>query len=721
MHVKPFQVQFFPVREPKPSTQHQPTNNNTREEDARPTTTMGAANKKHARTVRRHPPTVAVTATPANNQSAFASIGPITMWGALLALAAALILSTVVVVVPDSTNIILDASSELSSSNTGPSSSKTFGDNNTAKTVSAVESVDPFLAYDEQQHQRKKVLGALRPKDLPGRSVFRQFHTTNATLSFPSDSSDGGDGGTEPEFLHLPYLMGSVRQINRFEASIDAEVAVLPSLVPHETVQQMLQLLRDYGDDNLDDDPDTVDAMPTYEIFVDSVDLRNNSPTLKVRDNHNSGNNDIEHYRRKHLRAQLQELTSPYVHRLTQAVRLLYPQECGGIIDTDTESASGAVSDRACTACYSLIRRYRSSDRLSHAPHYDGHAIATTVVSLSEYGTDYTGGLYVATGHGMREFLNLSIGDAALHKSTLLHGVHVYPPNEGRTAEDDHPSDESKSRKPTAERWSWIVWFRDSTTCKDHSVEWFAHCAKEGNPLCQQLHATKIIHEQQQSPAGTTTAEQPLPLSLEERSRRVLQLNVQAARGGAAEAAVKVARAYLKLLPSELQFDVDQAKRYFQMAIESHSPEGHYGMAQILVAEAATEEANGSPPRTDLLRRAVEHLESAAKQHHAFAAFNLGMAHVFGYGIPVNLEVGVEWFQASGLPEGYFLAAQYAATIGDEARYEQWIDRARVLGMDRPWRQEARHRTGSGGAAGVDLNLMWPPSEARDRMQPPKF
>jgi len=125
----------------------------------------------------------------------------------------------------------------------------------------------------------------------------------------------------------------------------------------------------------------------------------------------------------------------PYLDNvLTPFVRMRYPEAC----------AKGKGRD--CTPCYSLIRRYRHGERQSHATHLDGHAIVTVVVSLSDHETDYRGGLYVATGHGQRQFLGLNKGDAVVHQSTLFHGVKVY---------DVEPD-------PTeTERWSWILWYKD--------------------------------------------------------------------------------------------------------------------------------------------------------------------------------------------------------------------------------------------------------------------
>lgn len=46
----------------------------------------------------------------------------------------------------------------------------------------------------------------------------------------------------------------------------------------------------------------------------------------------------------------------------------------------------------------------------------------------------------------------------------------------------------------SGKRWSWILWFRDSTTCDDHSFEWFQGCAEAepANPVCQMLFSTVV-------------------------------------------------------------------------------------------------------------------------------------------------------------------------------------------------------------------------------------
>ena len=135
---------------------------------------------------------------------------------------------------------------------------------------------------------------------------------------------------------------------------------------------------------------------------------------------------------RQRLRRKLTEALQPIEDKITAYVRATYPQACnrGG--------------GRSCRACYSLIRRYLPDERQTHNIHRDGQAVVTAVVSLSDYGRDFLGGLYVAANGVERQVIALRKGDAIIHQYDLLHGVEV---NDIR---EDHPS----------MRWSWILWFQ---------------------------------------------------------------------------------------------------------------------------------------------------------------------------------------------------------------------------------------------------------------------
>ena len=256
---------------------------------------------------------------------------------------------------------------------------------------------------------------------------------------------------------------------------------------------------------------------------------------------------------------------------------------------------------------------------------------------------------------------------------------------------------------------------RSSEHCEDHSHEWFEDCANQGNPACQSLHATKI--------GGKPGLTESQALDL------VMTLNRKAALGGEGTSANKVARAYLGLLPSNVNIDEEEAKKFYRLAMESYNPEGHFGMAALLLSDLSKAEAAGrlsDPKRARWkkaqLSQALAHLESAALLGHAFSMFNLGVAHTFGYGTPggkIDFKVALEWFEQSGLPEGYYVASMAAESLGDMNRRNVNLERAKTLGYFSPWRQDARRKTGSGGVGGVDLNLKWPTS--RDGRKPPIF
>jgi hypothetical protein len=254
-------------------------------------------------------------------------------------------------------------------------------------------------------------------------------------------------------------------------------------------------------------------------------------------------------------------------------------------------------------------------------------------------------------------------------------------------------------------------------------------CAQQAPPgnddaLCQQLHSTKVPN---------------IPgLTQDEIASQVWALNRRAAQGGAGMAAVKLARAYLKQLSSSLPFDVNKARRYFVMAMESHNPEGAYGLASLLLASAfldkqqqdrgggggiSVKKLQQGSSIEQKVHQAVRLLEEAAMSGHVFSMFNLGIAHAFGYIMhngKIDTHLAAEWFVASGLPEGYYVASLQAASVGNVERQQLFEKRAKILGYGQVWRRMAREQTGSGGAGGVDLNLQWPTSPVLGT-RPPEF
>ena len=119
----------------------------------------------------------------------------------------------------------------------------------------------------------------------------------------------------------------------------------------------------------------------------------------------------------------------------------------------DVETRPRSASDERQSSTGPLFRRHR----------------AQVVVSLADYGDDYEGGLYLVGESSQRHYVRLDKGDAIVHQYDLHHGVKVH----------------------RGTRWSWILWFRDSTSCEDHSDQWHRECAIDGNPICHALYASK--------------------------------------------------------------------------------------------------------------------------------------------------------------------------------------------------------------------------------------
>ncbi|VEU44261.1 unnamed protein product [Pseudo-nitzschia multistriata] len=517
----------------------------------------------------------------------------------------------------------------------------------------------------------------LRPSDIPPPSVFDSFGANRSVTVPPIDESEdnGESGGTT-----LSVLPGSIKQQGKHLASNEtpsSDLVVLPGLLPRPVVAEMLALLRGHEDADfavgkttivLDADPDSVDGMTSQEFFLDNDSLRSGGSS--------KGNPNENMEERRDLRAKLRALTDRYAYdTLVPFLEQWYGK--------DTCGRPG----RRCTPCYSLIRRYRAGERQSHAPHHDAHSFVTVVVSLTDYGREYNGGLYVSTKNSERNYVKLNRGDAVAHQGYLHHGVKVLDQRD-----DGGPS----------ERWSWIMWFRDSDTCEEHNSEWHRSCAEKGNPTCMYLRA-----------------------STEPTEEGVVHWNTMASKAGHSQASVKLAYANLKMLPSRLiEFNQDEAERLFEEAIaSSNEPDGHYGKAMLYltdtkksILEQPTNEAKAQAAwealGSETVKRAIWHLEEAAKGGHVFAMFNLGIASTYGYGSTDgtrDFELAIEWFEASGMPEGFFAKSMYLGMIGKTQEAEEFQKRAATLGYGQPWRKVARERTGSGGSGGVTLNLPWPP------------
>ena len=155
------------------------------------------------------------------------------------------------------------------------------------------------------------------------------------------------------------------------------------------------------------------------------------------------------------LRERLRSITEPILrHRIEPFVWSLYP--------------------KASAVCHSMVRRYLLTERRSHDTHWDIPSYVSVVVSLDSSGVDFEGGFFVTTGNGEKSFIPLQRGDAVVHQSDLLHGVHV---REG-------------------ERWSWAMWFQDSSDCSSRAETWWQEEASKGDPVAQTLRAMRAARKE---------------------------------------------------------------------------------------------------------------------------------------------------------------------------------------------------------------------------------
>ena len=108
------------------------------------------------------------------------------------------------------------------------------------------------------------------------------------------------------------------------------------------------------------------------------------------------------------------------------------------------------------------------------------------------------------------------------------------------------------------------------------------------------------------------------------------------------------------------------------------------------------------------LRLALSLFEAAAAGRHEFAMYNLGVAHLYGFGTRRDAPLAGRWFAASGLPEGYMAVALQQRGLGHDNESRRWEGRARHLGFGTPWRKVARATAGTGGIGGIPLHSAWP-------------
>jgi TPR repeat protein len=486
----------------------------------------------------------------------------------------------------------------------------------------------------------------LLPSEINKLSMYMDWKNTTVQLPFSKKSFTVAKG-----YVKWP------RPINRV-----TKFSVIPSVMTHQKVKNALKILRTV---DFDIGLDTVDAMPTQELYIH-------------KGGHEMSTEDAGYQSRSGARSKLTKLLAPVEAIITEYVRHNWPQVCNKALD------------RKCRACFSLVRKYFEEERQSHMMHRDGQALVTAVVSLSDYGRDFTGGLYVAANGQGRQVIALRKGDVVLHQYDLLHGVQVEKPTE---------------KGKHAERWSWIMWFKDSQQCNQHGYEWSRNCAKKGDALCQYTYGWRIFL----NPA-LTSAEKVF-----EREKWM----TKSAHNGFGEAMFKIGRNHLG------RQNITGADYWFRKAIEAGDPDASYQVGHLLLlgilkgsssssssgigigSSIGSSSGSRSPATTNSITKdknsialqleVIQLYENAAKWGSSpfagapFAMYNLGVAWLYGYGgLKRNPNIAAKWFELSGLPEGMMAMSLYKKSKGKYKVAKRLKRKAKMYGFgNRPSRDQA--------------------------------
>ena len=480
---------------------------------------------------------------------------------------------------------------------------------------------------------------------------------------------------------------------------VGGEFFVLPNVMTKEEAAEMRSLLPD----DFDMDPDSVDGGATHEFYLEKHGVVDNlMETLP-------GKPDADpetHAKRLPRRRKLAEIARPIVsERILPFVRSHYvlpppptaqAQALGMSGHREHVGGTSGCGFHGCEVCWSFVRRYREGERRSHEMHFDQHALVTVVVSLSSAGSDFEGGIYLSTGkrdgrrqhtlrrtrdgrtiRAARHFLPLQTGDALIHQSDLLHGVHV----------------------TKGERWSWVLWLKDRQVPKDFkgkpmdhpfggctglTSHWSKVSARHGDPVAmfltaRRLHAEALIKAKSEFPATRNEAEGMM-------GKRLKLLKGSAEKGFTRSFNEYGIAAYEFAQESADRWDthIDQLMRdariYFEAGAYYDEADALYNLGKFYLeqgytkylrpADAYVKKAKGAqkPPsdsnkemNVDGVREAVLLFARAAGEGSTLAMFNLGVAYLKGAaGLPKSLKEARKWFERCGTPEAlHALATTY--------------------------------------------------------------
>ena len=406
-----------------------------------------------------------------------------------------------------------------------------------------------------------------------------------------------------------------------------ARFDILRNVLQRDEVDTLLSYLPDV----FDTDSDTVDDAPTYEFYLEkSGDIDASLATIP-------GKPDAK--------KEIREKRRPHREKIAKFVRPLLQQRVLPFVQKKFPQCNGS-----CEVCWSFVRRYRDDERTTHDMHFDLNALVTVVISLSDTGIDFDGGLYVSAGASggggggggaeeeplaspppSRFFLPLEKGDAVIHQSDLLHGVKVM----------------------SGERWSWVLWLKESGCDSDPSVWRY----KEG----EEEKAGRGFGEEKDKELDKETAEvveeeDPISLFLQAKRTNSLASKVSLMHRSSS---LGFCRAHNEMGMLHLNGgDEIQAEQKFHQAseLECGEGDGFYNLGNRYIQQG-------------MIEKAVASFVSGAERGSTLAMFNVGVANLKGAGgLNKNVTEARRWFERCGsVDANYALATTYL--IGSKERY----------------------------------------------------